>query len=125
MSKKIVIAEDDGFLSRALQDKLKKEGFEAIPIMKGDEVKKIVQAKKPDLILLDILMPGKNGFEVLADLKMEDETKEIPVIMLSNLGQESDMKKGLELGAIGYLIKSNTPIAKVVEKIKEQLVSRK
>jgi two-component system, sensor histidine kinase and response regulator len=117
----IIIAEDDGFLSRALQHKLEKEGFTVIAATKGDAVNDIVENQQPSMVLLDVLMPGKNGFEVLADLKRNDQTKNIPVMMLSNLGQESDTKKGMELGAIGYLIKSDTPLATLVTQIKEHL----
>ena len=121
---KILVAEDDQFLSRALQDKSEREGFEVVAVSKGNEVIEKARAEKPALILMDIMMPQKNGFDVLAEMKLDEELKDIPVIFLSNLGQESDQKKGMELGAIDYLVKADTPLAVVLEKVREQLAKQ-
>jgi len=118
---KILIAEDDKFISRALCDGLGRAGFEAIPAHDGLEALAKIRSAKPDLILLDIIMPNKNGFEVLSEIKKENEFNKIPIIILSNLGQESDIKQGEELGADDYLIKSNVPMKEVIEKVKKLL----
>ena len=91
----------------------------------GVKAMEIIKKDKPDLILLDLVMPDKDGFEVLEDLKLDDEFKKIPVIILSNLGQDSDVKKGKELGAIDYMIKANYSMKDVIAKVKEYVVKRK
>ena len=116
---KILLAEDDKFISRAYNDGLKRAGFKMLIATDGLKTMEIVKKDKPDLILLDLVMPDKDGFEVLKELKMDDELKKIPVIILSNLGQDSDVKKGKELGAIDYLIKANYSMKDVVAKVKE------
>ena len=121
---KVLVAEDDAFLSKAYAAKLTKEGFEVISALNGEEIMEKVKSEKPDIILLDIVMPKKNGFDVLYDLKQEPSTKNTPVIILSNLGQEEDIKRGKDLGADDYLIKSDIAINDVVDKIK-QVLARK
>jgi DNA-binding response OmpR family regulator len=122
---KVLVAEDDAFLSKAYSAKLKKEDFEVITAANGEEVMGKVKSEKPDIILLDIVMPKKNGFDVLYDLKQEPSTKNIPVVILSNLGQEEDIKRGKDLGADDYLIKSDIAINDVVDKIKQVLARTK
>jgi len=121
---KVLVAEDDAFLSKAYAAKLKKEDFEVILASDGEEVFDKVKSEKPDIVLLDIVMPKKNGFDVLYDLKQDQETKKIPVVILSNLGQEEDIRKGKDLGADDYLIKSNIAIQDIISKIK-QVLSKK
>ena len=87
----------------------------------GEEVLKVARARKPDLMLLDLVMPIKNGFEVLTELQQDKKYKGIPVIVLSNLGQDSDMAKAKALGAVDYFIKSNTSMKEVIEKVKGYL----
>ncbi len=118
---RILLVEDDKFLSTALGDKLTREGFTVIKAANGEEALAKVRLARPDLVLLDLIMPQKTGFEVLADLKLEPNTKNIPVIVLSNLGQEVDIKKAKELGARDYLVKSDVEMKTVVEKIKAEL----
>lgn len=124
---KILIIEDDKFLVKALQDHLKRVGFVVVIAMDGEEGLKLIISEKPDLILLDLILPKKGGFEVLAEISgnSDDEIKSIPILILSNLGQESDLKKGLELGAVGYLIKTDFSMKAIVKKIKECLAKRK
>lgn len=114
---KILLAEDDKFISRAYVDGLSRAGFQVSLASNGDEAVEKINSEKPDLVLLDVIMPDKNGFEVLESIKQVEELKKIPVIVLSNLGQDSDIQKGKELGAVDYLIKSNFSIKEVVEKI--------
>lgn len=118
---RILLVEDDKFLSLALGDKLAREGFTVIKAVNGEEALAKVRLERPDLVLLDLIMPQKTGFEVLADIKLEPSTKNIPVIVLSNLGQEVDIKKAKDLGARDYLVKSDVEMRTVVEKIKAEL----
>jgi len=118
---KLLLAEDDKFISRAYVDGLTRAGIDVVLASDGEEAIKKINAEKPDIILLDVIMPEKNGFEVLQSIKAVDGLKSIPVVILSNLGQESDIQKGKELGADDYLIKSNFSIKEVVEKIQSIL----
>jgi two-component system response regulator VicR len=119
--KKILVAEDDKFLVNVLLSKLSKEGFEVIHAFDGEEALAKVCEKKPDLVLLDLVIPVKDGFEVLKEIKADEALKDIPVIILSNLGQDEDIKRGQELGAEDYLVKTNLSLGEVVEKIKQHL----
>ena len=89
--------------------------------MDGREALKKIRSEEPDMVLLDLIMPEKNGFEVLEEMKKDKALKNIPVIVLSNLGQESDVDQGKKLGAVDYLIKSNVSIKEVIEVIKLHL----
>ena len=117
--------EDDRFLRKIYRDKLTREGFEFVEATNGIEGVNKVVSDLPDLVLLDLMLPRKNGFEVLIDMKRNKNTKNVPVIILSNLGQESDIKKGLDLGANDYLIKTEVSISDVVNKVLECLVKTK
>jgi len=119
---KILVAEDDRFLSKIYATKLASEGYEVIVAGEGEEAIRKIIAELPDLILLDLVMPKKNGFEVLQVIKADAKTKNIPVVILSNLGQEEDVKRGASLGAVDYLVKTNLSIQEVVSKIKDYLV---
>ncbi|MEK7166880.1 MAG: response regulator [Patescibacteria group bacterium] len=118
---KILIVEDDLFLRKICQKKLEKQGFEVF--LAEDGKIGIEQAKKnhPDLILLDIILPNVDGFEVLKALKDDPSTNLIPIILLSNLGQKEDLDKGLSLGAEDYLIKAQFSTQEIVNKINETL----
>ena len=122
---KIFIGEDDKFISRAYQDGLKRAGFEVFTGFDGSEVLKNIKENKPDLILLDLIMPIKNGFEVLGEMKMDSGLRKIPVVVLSNLGQDSDIERARELGAKDYLIKSNYSMKEIIEKVREYLIKYK
>jgi DNA-binding response OmpR family regulator len=122
--KKILMIEDDRFLRKVYKDKLKREGFEFSEATTGEEGLNKAIFEKPDLILLDLILPRKSGFDLLIELKKNPETEKIPVIVLSNLGQESDIKKGLSLGASDYLVKTEISLSEVVEKIKEQIYKK-
>ncbi len=114
--------EDDRFLRKIYRDKLTRAGFEFIEATNGLEgISKII-SEKPDLILLDLILPRKNGFDVLIDMKRNRAFRDIPVIILSNLGQVSDIQRGLSLGAQDYLVKTEVSLSEVVEKVKEWLV---
>jgi DNA-binding response OmpR family regulator len=118
---KILLADDDRFISQAYQEGLTRAGFEVIPVSNGEDAMKKVKEDAPDLILLDLVMPSKDGFEVLTELQEDEVLKKIPVLILSNLGQDSAVEKGKKMGALDYLIKSNWSMKQVVEKINESL----
>jgi DNA-binding response OmpR family regulator len=115
---KILIVEDDRFLRELIARKLKNEGFEVLEAVDGEEGFKRIKEEKPDLVLLDLILPGIDGFEVLARMKEDPTLISIPVIILSNLGQREEVEKGLKLGAIDYLIKAHFTPGEIIEKIK-------
>ena len=117
--KKILIAEDEKSMAHALEMKLNKSGFDAKAVFDGEEAILELKAHKYDLLLLDLMMPKKNGFDVL--LEMKQNNIKVPTILSTNLCQEDDLKKGKELGAVDYFVKSDTPIYEVVERIKKIL----
>lgn len=119
--KKILLIEDDPFLSSLLGNRLKREGFDLSSVKNGSEAIKELKANKPDLVLLDIILPGKSGFEVLEDMKSDPQLPKIPVIIISNLGQDADIEKGKELGAAEYIVKAKVSIDDLVSKIKDYL----
>ncbi len=122
---KILMIEEDRFLRKIYRNKFNKEDFEFIEATNGQEGLNKVIFEKPDIVLLDLILPRKSGFEVLVEMKKNEEIKNIPVIIFSNLGQESDIKRGLSLGAQEYLIKSETSLSDVVDKVKELAVKIK
>lgn len=117
---KILLAEDDQFIARAYKDGLEQAGFEVVAAVDGVETVKKIRSEKPDLLLLDLVMPIKSGFGVMEEIKA-DETIKVPVLVLSNLSQESDIKKSKELGAIDYIVKSNISMKEVIEVVKKYL----
>ncbi len=117
---KVLIVEDEKPMAHALELKLTKAGFEPTIAENGQIALDLLQSGHYDLLLLDIIMPIMNGFSVLEYLKKESKIK-MPIIMTTNLGQDEDCKKALELGATDYIVKSNTPIAQIVDRIKEIL----
>lgn len=119
--KTVLIIEDDQFLRNLCIRKLQKENFNVIFAVDGEEGLRKIQEEKPDLVLLDILLPGLNGFDVVQAVKNNPETSNIPIILLSNLGDKSDVNKGLGLGAEDYLIKAHFTPGEIVDKIREWL----
>ncbi|MFQ6049787.1 MAG: PleD family two-component system response regulator [Candidatus Paceibacterales bacterium] len=115
---KVLMMEEDHFLRKIYKNKLTLAGFEFIEATNGVEGLNKVISEKPDVVLLDLILPRKNGFDVLIEMKRNEETKNIPVIILSNLGQESDIQRGLSLGAQEYLVKPEVSLFEVVHKIK-------
>jgi len=113
--------EEDRFLRKIYRDKFSRLGFEFLEATNGEEGLNKVIYEKPNAVILDLMLPKKNGFDVLIEIKRNKNTQTIPVIILSNLGQESDIKKGLSLGAEDYLVKPEVSLSEVVEKVKEQV----
>ena len=121
---KILLIEDDPFLSSMYSTKFEMENFEVAAAEDGAKGLSLASSHKPDIILLDILMPKMNGFEVLEKLKTDKEMKDIPVILLTNLNQRDDIEKGMALGAVDYLIKAHFMPSEVVDKIKKVIGNR-
>jgi DNA-binding response OmpR family regulator len=119
--KKILIVEDEAFISDIYKTSLSKAGFEVDAVINGDKAVEEAVAFQPDLIILDIILPGKNGFDVLRSLKQNEACKEMPVLIVSNLGQDSEVKLGAELGAIDYIIKANINIQDLIELIEKKV----
>ena len=120
---KVLLAEDDKFLRDICGTKLIKEGFQVVEAIDGQDVTKALEKEKPNIVLLDIVLPSVNGFEILAQIlgNANPDIAKTPVLMLSNLGQEDDIKKAMELGANDYLIKSNFTTQEITDKIKKTL----
>ena len=118
----ILLVEDDPFLSSVLRMKLEKESFKVIRAADGDEALNFLteQGVKPDLILLDLILPKKNGFEVLETIRQDPLLEKLPVIIISNLGQPSDIERGKALGVIDYVIKARLSVEELVNKVKKQ-----
>ncbi len=117
-NKNIALIEDDKVLSDAISEAIIRAGFNVVTAPDGETGLKLVWDKNPDLILLDIAMPIMDGFTALKKLKESPKSKDIPVIILSMLGQENDLKEGIRLGANGYIIKSEYSTQQVVDEIK-------
>ena len=121
MAKKILIIEDDKFLRKVLVRKLLKEDYQVIEATDGEEGLKSIKQDKPDLVLLDLVLPGIDGFEILDKMKTDSEMSKIPVIILSNLGEKKEIKRGLELGANDYLIKAHFTPGEIIDRIEVAL----
>jgi DNA-binding response OmpR family regulator len=118
---KILLIEDDSFLLSMYAAKFELENFEVISAEDGEKGLKLAAKVPPDIILLDIILPKVDGFDVIGKLKADEELKKIPIILLTNLSQKNDIDKGLNLGADDYLIKAHFTPSEVVEKVKEVL----
>lgn len=117
-AQKIVLIEDDEILSKVFYEELRDAGFEVWQAFDGEAGLAMVQAKRPNLVLLDLLLPKKLGLEVLEALKASPDTKAIPVIIITMSAGDEEIKKGLRLGANDYIVKSQHAVAEIVEKVK-------
>ena len=115
--KKLLLVEDDPFLSSLLKARLAKEGFVVSYAADGEEALELLRKEKPDLVLLDLILPKKSGFEVLEIMRDDPRLIKLPVMIVSNLGQESDIARGKELGAVAYFIKAKTSIDVLAKEI--------
>lgn len=119
---KILLVDDDPLLVRMYQKKLENDGYEVATADDGQVALAKIGLFKPDLVLLDIMMPKINGYQVLQQLKANPQTVHIPVVLLTNVGSsEGDVEKGMELGAVAYLVKAGSRPSVVVAKVKEIL----
>ena len=119
--KKILLIEDEPTLQKTVSEILSQEGYKMLKALDGETGLSLAKSEKPDLFLLDLILPKKNGFEVLKGLNEDPETADIKVMILTNLEGSKDIEKALELGATSYLVKSNYNLEDVVAKIKSLL----
>lgn len=122
---KILLVEDEPFLRSLMMAKLQKEGFEVEEAFDGEDALKKLKESKPSIVLLDLILPGIGGFEVLMQIKNNPETAFIPVIILSNLGSRDDKEKGIKLGAYDFIIKAHFTPEEIVVKIRKALADKK
>jgi DNA-binding response OmpR family regulator len=122
--KRILVVEDDRFLRKAAEAALRRHGFAVLTAADGEEGLRVARSELPDLVLLDLIMPGLQGFEVLKLLKQDAATSAIPVVILSNLGQDMDVKNAMEAGAVDYLIKANLALDALVARVTALLEAR-
>jgi DNA-binding response OmpR family regulator len=120
---RILLIEDDQFLRELMVTKLKREGFTVLVAVDGREGAAMIQAERPQLVLLDIILPGLDGFSVLQQTRSSADTQiaTTPIVLLSNLGQDSDVQKGRQLGATDYLIKANLTIDEIIKKVRKYI----
>jgi len=121
--RRILVAEDDRFLRKAAEMALKRQGYTVLTAADGEEALRAAQSELPDLILLDLIMPKVNGFDVLQALKKEAPTAKIPVIVMSNLGQDRDVQQAMGAGAAAYFIKTDLSLQALVQRVEETLTS--
>lgn len=117
--KTVLVIEDDKFLRELISRQLRAESFLVFEAIDGEEAFRLLDKERIDLILLDIILPGMNGFEILRRAKEDPTIAHIPVMMLTNLGQKSDMERGEELGAQDYLVKAQYTPREIAERIKQ------
>ncbi len=119
LDKKILLVEDDPLILQIYESRLQKAGFEVSSVTSGGRVLDQLENEKFDLVLLDMVLPEESGFEVLRKLQEKGKTKEVKVLVLSNIGEKSKVEKALNMGATGYLIKAHHTPSEVVRKIRE------
>ncbi len=121
MGAKILVVEDDRFLIGAYKAKLEKEGFEVKTASDGEEALKVLETYVPQVIIMDLVMPRKDGYTTLAEIKQIDNRKDIPIIVASNLGQSDEVQKAKELGAADFVSKSSLSLSDLIKKINSYL----
>lgn len=122
-SNSILIVEDDEFISDVYMKKLALEGFEMDLAKDGEEALRKIRDRKPDIVLLDIMIPLKDGFQVLTELRADAALSDIRVVVMSNLSQGKDIARAKELGALDYIVKSNVSLPDMVQRIRKALTS--
>ena len=118
---RILLVEDDRILRRAVQTTLRRHGFNVVAADDGEKALRLAKSEAPELVLLDLIIPKVQGFEVLRRLKQDPKTASVPVVVLSNLSQESDVKHAMDLGAVDYLVKANLSLDQLVKKVRQLL----
>jgi len=119
MNKTILFIEDEAHFQKLVGEQLEEQNFKVLSALNGEIGLKKAIENKPNLILLDLILPKKDGFEVLKELKASEQTKNIPVIVLTNLESAQDVQRALNLGATTYLVKTNYKLEEIIKKIKE------
>lgn len=122
--KKILLIEDEGALQKSLGDTFRGAGFEVLSALDGETGERLAKSEKPDLIILDLILPQKDGLDVFQSLKDDPTTIDIPVVVLTNLERIEHVEKVLEMGAKTYLVKANYTLKEILEKIKQVLASQ-
>ncbi len=120
--KSVLIVEDDAFLRNILKVKLGNEGYNVLLAADGVSALEVIRNEKPTLILLDLMLPKKSGFEILEELSKDKTLKRPPILIISNLGQQADIERGKNLGAAEYFVKARLSIDELVEKVKEHVI---
>lgn len=118
---KILFIEDERHLQKTFRDLLEDEGYQMISAVNGKEGIQKAKQEHPDLILLDLILPKLHGFDVLEDLKQDQQTEDIPVIILTNLGGTDEVQKALEMGVTTYLVKSDYELEEILNKVEQSL----
>ena len=118
--KQILLVEDEQFLSTLLKNRLEKDGFEVTLARDGEEAVNLLKTVKPSLVLLDLILPKMSGFDVLEAINSDPQLHKAPVMIISNLGQESDIERGKELGAVDYFIKAKISIDDLIKEVKKK-----
>lgn len=122
---RILIIEDEEILLKVLKDRFEKSGFEVEIAADGEQAMPAVKRFQPDIILLDLILPKKDGFAILQELKADAELRPIPVIVLSNLSQDEDIKKAFKMGAVDYFVKTQHSSEEIVERVKNRLLGKR
>ncbi len=122
--KKILLVEDEPMLGNLLKQRLVKENYEVVQARDGAEAIRFLKTDNVDLVLLDIILPKMSGFEVMEAINSDPSIHSAPIVIVSNLGQEGDVERGQQLGAVGYFIKAQLSIEELISKIKEFFVSK-
>jgi DNA-binding response OmpR family regulator len=117
----VLIVEDDEFISAVYLKKLTKEGFDALCVSNGEEALKVMRERRPDLVLLDLIMPIKDGFQTLEEMQKDGKLKDIRVVVLSNLSHDEDVARTKALGALDYIVKANISLEDMVKKVREYI----
>lgn len=118
---RVLLVEDDSFLRDLLSQKMRKEKFQVIEAVDGEDGLKKTISEKPHIVLLDLILPGADGFETLRRIRAEESVAKVPIIILSNLGQKDDIEKGMQLGATDYLVKAHNTPGEIIDKIRAVL----
>lgn len=121
---RLLLVEDDRFLRKAAEVMLRKNGFEVLTAQDGEAGLAAAREHRPTLILLDLIMPKMQGFQVIEQLKLDPDTAAIPVIVMSNLGQESDVQRAMDAGAVAYVVKSNVALNDLADRVRAILAQR-
>lgn len=122
---KVLLVEDDRFLRKAAEVTLRRQGFEVLTAQDGEAGLELAREARPDILLLDLIMPKMHGFQVLEHLKADRTTSAIPVIVMSNLGQDSDVQRAMDAGAAAYVVKSNTALQSLVDTVRDVLARKR
>ncbi len=121
--KTIMIIEDDPFLVKAYRFVFEKEALDIWVAQDGQQAIDMLKKEPPAIVLLDLMLPGVSGFDVLAAIRINENWKNVPVMIISNLGQASDVQKGKDMGAVDYMVKANTDISDIVQRVKHFLTT--